>query len=57
MSRLAGDFGERLAEIQTHYPDRRLKVFYEDEARFGQQGTLTRVWDRTGSLPYAETRC
>ena len=25
------------------HPDRRLQVFYEDEARFGQQGTLTRV--------------
>ena len=28
--------------IQTQHPDRRLQVFHEDEARFGQQGTLKR---------------
>jgi transposase len=30
-----------------------LKVFWEDEARFGQQGTITRVWAPTGSRPRA----
>lgn len=30
-----------------------MQVFHEDEARFGQQGTLTRVWSRTGSRPRA----
>ncbi len=44
-------FGERLDQIQTQYPDRRLQVFHEDEARLGQQRTLTRVWARTGSRP------
>ncbi len=29
------------------------RVFFADEARFGQQGTLTRVWARTGSRPTA----
>jgi len=28
-------------------------VFFVDEARFGQQGTLTRIWARTGSRPPA----
>jgi transposase len=28
-------------------------VFWEDEARFGQQGTITRVWAPTGSRPRA----
>lgn len=28
-------------------------MFFEDEARFGQQGTLTRVWARRGSRPRA----
>ena len=28
-------------------------MWFEDEARFGQQGTLTRVWARTGSRPRA----
>src|SRR5450631_1614450 len=40
-------------EIQTPHPDRRLQVFHEDEARLGQQGTLTRIWARTGSRPRA----
>lgn len=31
----------------------RLRVFFMDEARFGQQGTLTRVWAPTGSRPAA----
>lgn len=39
--------------IQKQHPERRLQVFHEDEARFGQQGTLTRVWARTGSRPRA----
>ena len=46
-------FDEQLSEIPTRHPDRRLQVFHEDEARFGQQGTLTRVWARTGSRPRA----
>lgn len=29
------------------------RVFFMDEARFGQQGTTTRVWARTGSRPTA----
>jgi transposase len=35
------------------HPDKRVEVFFEDEARFGQQGTLTRTWARTGSRPTA----
>ena len=31
----------------------KVRVFFADEARFGQQGTLTRVWARTGSRPTA----
>ncbi len=31
----------------------RLEVWYEDESRFGQQGTLTRVWAKRGSRPRA----
>jgi transposase len=31
----------------------RARVFFMDEARLGQQGTLTRVWARTGSRPTA----
>jgi hypothetical protein len=31
----------------------RIRVFFMDEARFGQQGTLTRVWAPRGSRPTA----
>lgn len=31
----------------------RVRTFVMDEARFGQQGTLTRVWARKGSRPSA----
>jgi len=31
----------------------RVRTFLMDEARLGQQGTLTRVWARTGSRPAA----
>ena len=30
-----------------------LEVWFQDEARFGQQGTLTRVWARLGTRPRA----
>jgi hypothetical protein len=28
-------------------------VYFQDEARFGTQGTITRVWARKGSRPRA----
>jgi transposase len=31
----------------------RVRVFFMDEARFGQQGTTTRVWARKGTRPTA----
>jgi hypothetical protein len=33
--------------------DKPLEVWFQDEARVGQQGTLTRVWARRGSRPRA----
>ena len=30
------------------HPEKKLQVFFQDEARFGQQGTLTRLWARRG---------
>jgi len=32
-------------------PDERVEVWFEDEARFGQKGTLTTVWAEKGSRP------
>lgn len=37
--------------MNEQHPGKRVRVFFQDEARVGQQGTLTRVWARTGSRP------
>ena len=42
---------EQIAAIAEQHPDKELQVWHQDEARFGQQGTLTRVWARRGSRP------
>ncbi len=34
-------------------PALKVEVWFQDEARIGQQGTLTRVWARRGSRPRA----
>jgi transposase len=42
---------EHIEAIATAHPDEVIQVWHQDEARFGQQGTLTRVWARRGSRP------
>ena len=44
---------ERLADVSAQHSDKRLRVYFPDESRFGQQGTTTAVWARTGSRPTA----
>ena len=44
---------EQIAAIAEAHPGREVQVWFEDEARFGQMGTLTRVWARRGSRPRA----
>jgi transposase len=44
---------EQIAAIAAAHPDQEVRVFFEDEARFGQKGTLTRVWAPKGSRPRA----
>jgi transposase len=44
---------DQIQAIQEAHPDEEVQVWFEDEARFGQQGTLTRVWARRGSRPRA----
>ena len=46
-------FPNRLGEITALHPKKKLRVFFQDEARFGQHGTLTNVWAPTGSRPRA----
>jgi transposase len=42
-----------VAEVAAAHPGEEVEVWFEDEARFGQQGTLTHVWARRGSRPAA----
>ena len=42
---------EHIAAIAEQHPEEVIQVWHQDEARFGQQGTLTRVWARRGSRP------
>jgi len=43
----------RLQAIAAEHPERRVRVYFQDESRFGQQGTTTQVWARQGSRPTA----
>ena len=43
----------KLERIAREHPHKRLRIYFQDEARFGQQGTLTNVWAKTGSRPTA----
>jgi len=44
---------EQIAEIKARHPEKTIVVFFQDECRFGQQGTLTRKWGKRGSRPTA----
>ena len=37
--------------MKRAHPDKQVRVWFQDEARIGQQGTLTTVWAETGSRP------
>jgi hypothetical protein len=39
--------------VTDAHPGVRVEVWFQDEARVGQQGTLTTVWAETGSRPTA----
>ena len=39
--------------MKAEHPRQHLRFFAQDEARIGQQGTLTRQWARIGSRPSA----
>jgi transposase len=47
------DLPERLTRIAAVHPDKRVCVYFQDEARFGQQGTTTHIWASKGSRPTA----
>lgn len=39
--------------MKKEHPDKRVEVWFQDEARIGQQGTLTNQWAEKGSRPTA----
>ena len=44
---------EQIDAIAAERPGQQVRVYFQDEARFGTQGTITRVWARKGSRPRA----
>ena len=44
---------EPIEAIAADHPGEQVRVYFQDEARFGTQGTITRVWARKGSRPCA----
>jgi transposase len=44
---------EQIDAIAATHPDREVRVYSQDEARFGTRGTITRVWAPRGSRPRA----
>ncbi|MEZ6073101.1 MAG: IS630 family transposase [Pirellulales bacterium] len=44
---------ERIGQIAQHHPNKHLRVYFQDESRFGQQGTNTNAWAKKGSRPTA----
>lgn len=52
-SQFIAQLPETLASIAASHPGRRLRVFFQDESRFGQQGSITNVWARRGTRPTA----
>jgi len=50
------NFAGRLAEFlisNTALTGKPIEIWFQDEARIGQQGTLTRLWARRGTRPRA----
>lgn len=39
--------------MREEHADKQIQVWFQDEARIGQQGTLTQVWAERGSRPVA----
>jgi transposase len=44
---------EQIDAIAADHPEKDVRVYFQDEARFGTQGTITRVWAGKGARPRA----
>ena len=45
------DFPAHLKELLEQHPDKHIKVFFQDEARFGQKGIKSKQWADKGERP------
>jgi len=50
---MAGAGPPFVQQVRNENPDKQIEVWFQDEARIGQQGTLTNVWAPKGSRPTA----
>lgn len=50
---MAGGRPPFVQRVRESHEGKRVEVWFEDEARIGQQGTLTTVWGEKGSRPTA----
>jgi transposase len=44
---------QAVKQLKRRFPDNTIQVWFQDEARIGQQGTTSRMWAETGSCPGA----
>ena len=44
---------EAIRQLRRQFPDKVIELWFQDEARIGQQGTVSRIWADTGSCPRA----
>lgn len=42
---------EQIRQVVQAHPGKRVLTYFQDEARFGQKGTMARVWAKRGSRP------
>jgi transposase len=43
-----------LANVQEKNPEKKIRLFFQDETRFGMKGILTRQWSPIGERPWRE---
>ena len=53
MAEFQSSWPERIKTLAAKHSGKRLRVYFQDESRFGQQGTMTNVWAKRGSRPTA----
>ncbi len=44
-------FPEEIEKIQKQLENKKIEIWWQDESRIGQQGSLSRVWARKGTRP------